>query len=586
MNAPGVRPESAPQRAAGNAPRAVSAAEVASAAPSLAEQIAAELSLTAKPLVVGRHHSSGRHRKRASTPIAQLSRQLDDACIRALHPQELAAILESEGFSDTLVREVYGDRDVFACAERLFRMVPYRPVALHNSPRTAPAPAWRDLLRGVLYLLPALWTPPMLSLWNAGQGSGQAAIGQLPGATLGLLIATLFGWGWMQGVAYLGYVGLGQNQAAAAKMLRRASVAALLLSLGVATGIAAWQQQSPWPVLGITLAISTYLASATTLLVLGREKTLLLAALPAVLWVLLRLAWPTLASVDAPVQAAVLLLLAVGLPLLAALRATSAESTLAGFTLFGPNGWRTWRWKANTSFDPASLVPESLIARRSLTSLADSLQNRADALWQSLNRGRLALGQAGPHALYGWLCAAFLSLALLRPFSGAADSGQAAGLWAWSVVPLVLGMGLLELCLRRLHIALRRTTHSSTSISVIVGRGSWQTVVHTAAYAAGLASLYALALWLAPEVGLLRPATALIAGHLGLGLGLMLSGLLINFGRLHSVLVTWGAAVVGQLLLVRLNLDAGSAYALSSAAALTALIVLTTLAVRDIRNLA
>ena len=476
---------------------------------------------------------------RSQEPLALLSRQLNTACVQALHPQELAAILESEGFTDALVRERFGDEDVFACAQRLFELVPYRSPDVAQLQRAAAPPVHRELLRGVIYLLPAVWTPSALALHWPG---GEQAI------TLGLLIATLFGWGWMQGVAYLGYLRLVQGTAAAAHMLRRASAVALLLTALAALLLAQWQGLSAVQVSLVAVSIGAYLAAATALLVLGRERDLLLASLPALLWAGLRSLWPEVAGLAEAQQAAGLLALAVGLPVAAALLATAspAGAGMLPHPVGTVSGWRPGR---------------ALAAAQSVMAMTR---------------------QALPHAVYGWLCAAFLALVLLRPLSEATGIGG----WSWSVIPLVLSMGLLELCLRRTHLALRRVAETSGSVRSAVQRSLLRVMGFALSYGAALLGAYLLIRALAPVFGLLPPSWPLLLGHVCLGVGLLLSGLLSNIHLLRRVLLSWGLATASQVVLLRLGLPADASYALGAAGALTLLSAHTTLALHDIRHLA
>ncbi|WP_293913027.1 hypothetical protein [Deinococcus sp.] len=481
--------------------------------------------------------------RRTSAPLAQLSRQLNTACVGALHPQELAAILEAEGFTDALVLERYGHRDVFGCAEALFGLVPYRPPLVFWRPQDAPFTAWRDLLRGVLYLLPALWSPFALG----GNGWGWAS-------SLGLLVASLFGWGWMQSVAYLGYRGLVLSPAAASAALRRSGVLAALAT-GLLAMMAAWISGQNLAQVGlIGLAIAAYLAAATALLVLGEELALLLSALPALGWVLLRLIWP--GHIPGEQQLA-LLLAAVGLPLLSA--------------------WRVTRRHLKSASGPAVSGSAGQPSRRRA-----QIKRAAPLDWR----------RAWPYAVYGWLCAAFLALVLLRPFTGPVDPVNnpvdAAALlgWSWSVAPLVLSMGVLELSLRAIHAALRRAAQEAGELRSIVRHAAWQMLRRCAAYAGALLLLYLLNGALAPLWGAARPPPLLILGHLELGSGLLLSGLLINFGLLGRVVLVWALAVAAQAALLVGGGASAQSYALSAAAALSLLLALSYRAVLDVRNLA
>jgi hypothetical protein len=473
--------------------------------------------------------------RRSSDPLALLSRQLNAACIQAIQPEELAAILEAEGYTDALIKARYGDQDVFACAERLFRLVPYRSPKFIWRSGDAPLQVWRDLLRGVIYLLPALWTPTALALgWSGHTRTGY-------GATLGLLIATLFGWGWMQSLSYVGYTRLAESAASAAQVLRQGGLVVVLASEMLAVGLAWATGQDLWQVTLVATAISAYLAAATILLVLGGEVLLLVSSLPALLWALLRALSPELASSGGAQQSAMVLALGVGLPVLAAWHVTQL-----------------------------ALFREKPAHARRLAALA---------WWQ-----------ATPYAGYGWLCAAFLSLVLLRPFAqitGTQTSGplpsELLG-WSWSVAPLVLSMGVLELGVRRVHSALHHAAQSSAEVRTIVWNGVWAALKACFVYAAILGGAYLLARQLAAHLGYGTLPWLLIGGHLTLAVTLLLSGLLINFGLIARVLVVWALSVMLQLTLLLRGQDVSLSYAVSAGGALLALWALTWLAIRDVRN--
>lgn len=474
---------------------------------------------------------------RSSDPLAQLSRRLNSACVRAVHPHELAAILEAEGFTDALVQERFGDPNVFECAERLFRLVPYRPAQQVWLLPQAGRPLWRDLMRGLIYLLPAAWSPAALQL------GGQLGWGE--GASLGLLLASLFGWGWMQSVAYLGYFSLVAGQYQARAMLRRAGSAAVLLSGLLAAAVAAATGQNVFAVTLVATAIATYLAAATALLVLEHETWLVLGLLPALLLTLLGTLSPDWSSGQAvgdsgaALQAVSVLLLAVGVPLLAAWIATRPPPLASPASDFG-----------QTAGGP------------SLRQVATSL----------------------PYGVYGWLCAAFLSLTLLSagPISGPSQASGAGLLgWSWSVAPLVLSMGVLERTLRRIQQALRAQASSSASLSSIVWSGFARVLNWGAGYLCVLLLGYLLLGALVPDAAL---PGELVVGHLALAAALLLSGLLINFGLLPRVLLVWGLGLFSQLGLRALGVEVSSSYALSAALCAGLLVLGTWAALRDLRH--
>ncbi|GGQ99405.1 hypothetical protein [Deinococcus ruber] len=457
--------------------------------------------------------------RRSKDPLKKLSRELDAACVGALQPQELAAILESEGFTDAMVWERFGEHTVFSAAERLFTMVPYRPQPAALPPMMSPLKrTWpQDLIRGLIYLLPALWSPAALSL---GWGEG---------ATTALLIASLFGWGWMQSMSYLGYAGLAASRTVAGKLLRGGGAVVVLMTSVLAALLALVLHQDVLHVTLVATAIAVYLAAATTLLVLGRELLLLLSLLPALLLVLVRLAVPGLLGLEAWTLPAVILTLAVGLPLLTALRVADVR------------------------------LPTRLSA---------------------LPKARYLVLKSLPFAGYGWLSAAFLTMGLL--LSHGTEVLQGSG---WSLAPLVLSMGAMEVTLRRIHGVLRLETRSRDSVAQIVGRAIMQVLFACLSYSAVLLALYDVLVWLAPSFGLERPPLLLLAGHVQVALAMLLSGLLINFSLLPRTLLLWSLAVVTQFTLIRFDFNVTASYTLSSSVLLTVLMLGTWNALHDIRNL-
>ncbi|MDB5045628.1 MAG: hypothetical protein JWQ08_1678 [Deinococcus sp.] len=495
--------------------------------------------------------------RRSTDPLAVLSRRLNRDCQQALQPQELAAILEAEGYTDALILERYGDPSVFACAERLFQLVPYRPpdVARSVSPAVLPGHLGRDLLRGVIYLLPAVWSPAVLALgWNGAAPPPLApntGLSGLQGAGLGLLISSFFGWGWMQSVAYLGYLGLATSPAEASRMLRWAGAGAVALTGALASVAALLLGQGAVQVGVVALSIAGYLAAATTLLVLSSEVLLVISLLPALTWMGLQAVFSRGVVPDnAPQQAAVVLALAVGLPVAAALYSSRPALIQAA---------------------------QAAAARARGVVLAAPSARRL---------GRAAFRRALPHAGYGWLCAGFLSLPLLHPFapSPSADPAGLLGL-SWSLAPLVLSMGVLELSVRRIHAALKQQARTTAPVGRIVRSSAWQVLKVCVQYAGLLFLAYLLARTLAPEFGFQRPSWLLVAGHVQVAAALLLSGLLVNFGALYRVLAAWAVALAGQLGLLVGHFDVVNSYALSAGGVLALVLGLMWLALMDIRNL-
>ncbi|MFD9971922.1 hypothetical protein ACFWYA_27900 [Streptomyces sp. NPDC059011] len=230
-------------------------------------------------------------------PVGELAGRLAGFVAAAVHPDEVAALLESDGLTDEQIRRAYGHDDSFALAEDLYARVERR---FPRSGETPPVPGSPTLLvcllRGLLFTLPGLGhvlAAPLL-------------VGGRP-AHVALLAAALAGWAWNQALAHRAYawLGLGDRPAAARALLRGGPV-------GVLLGAAAAAAAAPVHVPALVFAAgqSLYLAAATVLLVLGRERVLLPALLPLVAGALLAAvhpapAWTHLVLLLASVTAAV-----------------------------------------------------------------------------------------------------------------------------------------------------------------------------------------------------------------------------------------------------------------------------------------
>ncbi|MCZ7460791.1 hypothetical protein [Streptomyces sp. WMMC940] len=214
----------------------------------------------------------GPYGRAGADPVDELAGRLAGFVAAAVHPDEVAALLESDGLTDEQIRRRYGHDDSFALAEDLYARVARR---FPRSEEPPPAPGnptlLACLLRGLLFTLPGLGhvlAAPLL-------------VGGRP-AHVPLLAAALAGWAWNQALAHRAYawLGLGDRPAAARALLRGAPV-------GVVLGAAAAAAVAPVapvhvPALLFAAGQSLYLAAATVLLVLGRERVLLPALLPLV----------------------------------------------------------------------------------------------------------------------------------------------------------------------------------------------------------------------------------------------------------------------------------------------------------------
>ncbi|CAM5745372.1 hypothetical protein ACIGPN_37655 [Streptomyces afghaniensis] len=218
-------------------------------------------------------------------PVDELAVRLEDFIAAAVHPDEIAALLESDGLSDDQIRQRYGVKNSFALAETLYERVERR----HPEPDGPVHDPWRIgllgcLLRGVVFALPGL-----AYVLGAPLFTGPGDLG-LPAGTVPLLAGALCGWTWNQGLAHRAYawLGLGDRMAARRALLLGAPAGALLGSL-VALAFAGGATRT---VVAFAAGQSCYLAAATVLLVMGRERFLLAALAPMATGAVLSLVGP------------------------------------------------------------------------------------------------------------------------------------------------------------------------------------------------------------------------------------------------------------------------------------------------------
>ncbi|MEU8761809.1 hypothetical protein [Streptomyces sp. NPDC048659] len=248
----------------------------------------------------------------AADPLDELAGRLDELAAAAVHPDEIAAILESDGMTDTHIRLTYGRDDSFALAEDLYA----RTARRHPAPEAPPAAPWHTglagcLLRGLVFALPGL--AYVLGAPLLATGPGRYG---LPPGTVPLFAGAVTGWVWNQALSHRAYtwLGLGDRGAAARTLLTGAPAGALA---GAAVAVAAaGPGETPAALFGAGQAV--YLGAATVLLVLGRERALLGALLP------LALAVPAVPALHQDLPEAVRTV-----PLLGSLLATAVCAALA-----------------------------------------------------------------------------------------------------------------------------------------------------------------------------------------------------------------------------------------------------------------
>ncbi|WP_128376140.1 hypothetical protein [Streptomyces cavernae] len=449
-----------------------------------------------------------------SDPVGELASRLEEFIAAAVHPDEIAALLESDGMSDDQIRERYGCKDSFTLATELYARVERR----HPEPDGPSNDPWRIsllscLLRGVVFALPGLGYILGAPLLNGARDPFA-----LPAGTIPLLASAVFGWAWNQGLSHRAYswLGLGDRAAARRSLLVGAPAGATLASL-CALAVA---PDRPGAVAFAT-GQSWYLAAATVLLVMGRERALLTALTPLA-------AGTALAALhDLGTTARVTLLLGS----VAAVVVLAARETLPT-TRDTEHGQRI-DWAAGFAGLPAIGRPGTG-AHRKPPARAVRDEGLAATPW---------LVAALPYALFG------LGSGILVLFASLADllTGQnTEGFAAPAAVALTLSMGPAEWLL-----------HHFRSRSLTGLRASNTTQDFARATAANLArcltAYLALLLVLSLATAALWPdATGLdtvrLAGLLLLGVVLWTGLLLQSFGAVMSAAVVCCAAALAQSL--------------------------------------
>ncbi|MHA6760363.1 hypothetical protein [Streptacidiphilus sp. PAMC 29251] len=212
-------------------------------------------------------------------PAEEAAHRFGGVAATAVHSFEVAAAIEAEGVTDRQIQRHYGRSDAFELAEDLYAETPRS----YPEPTAAPSP-WHSslptsVLRGVLYALPGLGFPlgaPLLT--------GPADAGGLPHGTFALALSVLFNWAWNQALAHRTHhrLGRGLRRSAGRCLLRGAFVGAGLGVLGALVGALAGGRDVGG-VLLFCFGQALYLGGSCVLLVLGRERVLLLTLVPAAL---------------------------------------------------------------------------------------------------------------------------------------------------------------------------------------------------------------------------------------------------------------------------------------------------------------
>ncbi|MEV5599519.1 hypothetical protein [Streptomyces sp. NPDC052496] len=215
----------------------------------------------------------------APDPVDELAARMGDLIAAAVHPDEIAAIIESDGMSDDQIKLTYGRENSFALAEELYERVPRR----YPEPDRALTDPWRVSLLGCLLRALVFALPGLAYVVGSHLLSGPPDARGLPAGTMPLLAGALAGWVWNQALAHRAYswLGLGERRAAARALAVGAPLGALA-GAAVAWTVGVADADAPGAV-AFAAGQAAYLGAATTLLVFGRERWLLCALAPVAL---------------------------------------------------------------------------------------------------------------------------------------------------------------------------------------------------------------------------------------------------------------------------------------------------------------
>ncbi|WP_345035673.1 hypothetical protein [Streptomyces sannanensis] len=459
----------------------------------------------------------------AADPVEELAERLEELIAAAVHPDEVAAILESDGMTDDHIRLTYGREDSFALAADLYAQVPRRfpeppPGSAGGTPGRTSA-LLGCLLRGIVFALPGLayvLAAPLLA----------------PIAVGPLLAAALVGWVWNQTLSHRAHswLGLGDRTAAGRALLVGAPAGALL---GAAAG-AAFTGPGQWPSAAFAAGQALYLGAATVLLVLGRERALFCALLPMAAGA----AWTTV--YDAPPTARTFLLS--GSLLAVTCLAGAAIRHVLGAPLGAPpavaGGGSRVRPRTDTPVEPAGGVT-FMPVRRSRT------DTPARRTWRG-SAGRAQQPRLAASVPYGLFGLGSGVLVLHTALGDVFANGAGAAVSAPSAVALTLAMGPAEWLLHRFRSESLAGLRASTT-----PRAFWRAT--TATIAQCLAGFLAVLLLLALAGTLLRPDAPSLSGIrlatlLLIGMVLWTGLLLQSFGAVLSAAIVCGAAAAAQTL--------------------------------------
>jgi hypothetical protein len=407
--------------------------------------------------------------------------QLASVCSTAVEPLEIAARLETHGVSSQVAADTFGFVDVFDAADAVYRSVPFEDV----DPPVAPVQTMggpRDLLRGALYALPALFLPVVVTGFGL-----HISWWVLP---VGLTVA----WGTSQAATTIGWSLRGRSDSRSDALLPLAAIVIAALAC-LAVGWAAW-----WRLGGsgtsvvVAMGITVYIAASGILVFQGSELLLACCMVPAVLGSLLALGFTHISLGFTHIS--------------------------LGFTHVDVSH-RAAAWSV-----VATVVLAVLMANRHLGSRG----------WHRPALGRADRARATMFFLYGTGCGLLLSFYVA--WAGHVNgSGDALLIAVW---PLLLTLGLMEWQLRSFRSRAESALGASGDLHDFGRRVGFAFRRSVTYYVGALVLLSAVA----AAVGHYRHATSvplLLASVGTLGISFFFALLLASSGRIDLVLVCWAA---------------------------------------------
>ncbi|HLU83592.1 MAG TPA: hypothetical protein VKZ43_09335, partial [Trueperaceae bacterium] len=191
--------------------------------------------------------------KRSADPLNQLGRRLDAICTRAVDPLQIAAALESEGITDAYAAKHFGLANVFELADLLFVNVPLRVVGIEARGTAKRSPV-RELSHGLLFALPALFYPALVSV--VGPAWAAAA----------LALAVVGGWGWSQLVIRVAYLMSGTGSPSGSVVWLRLSTLAGIALVAASGWLITWLLAGPSSLIALASGQMAYHMAAAILI--------------------------------------------------------------------------------------------------------------------------------------------------------------------------------------------------------------------------------------------------------------------------------------------------------------------------------